>query len=97
MEFWTTSDAERDLITAFDRYRAMGSDLGFDFIRCIDATMALVRHSPQLFRKRYGEVRMAMAPRFPYAIYFMWDEKAGVTSVLRILHFSQNAPTSLRE
>jgi len=97
MEFWTTSDAERDLVSAFDRYRAKGSTLGLDFIRCVDVTMALVRQSPRLFRKRYGEVRMAMTPRFPYAVYFIWDEAAGIISVLRILHFSQNAPANLRE
>ena len=40
---------------------------------------------------------MAMTPRFPYAVYFIWDEAAGVISVRRILHFSQNAPVNLRE
>jgi plasmid stabilization system protein ParE len=66
--------------------------LGVDFIRCLDTTISLVQRSPQLFRNRHGEIRLAMIPRFPFAVYFIWDEAAGFASICRILHFAQNAP-----
>ena len=39
---------------------------------------------------------MAMTPRFPYGVYFLWDEQAGLISVRRVLCFSQNIPTYLK-
>jgi hypothetical protein len=95
MELWIASEAERDLVSAVEKYREQGLHLAVDFICCIDATMILIRRSPQLFRKRRGEARMAMTHRFPYAVYFIWDEPAGIISIRRILHFAQNAPDRL--
>jgi len=95
MELLVSSGAERDLVAAFERYRARSLDLAVDLIRCADVTIALIQRSPRLFRRRHGEVRMAMTPRFPYAVYFIWDEPAGLISVRRILHFAQNAPANL--
>jgi len=95
MDFRVTSRAEADLASAFDWYRERGVDLALDFVRCLDATIATVQRSPQIFRKRHGDVRMAMTPRFPFGVYFVWDEKSGSVSVCRILRFSQNAPAHM--
>jgi plasmid stabilization system protein ParE len=95
MELLISSRAEADVTSAFDWYQKNGADLGGDFIRCVDATLSLIHRSPQIFRKRHGLLRMAMTPRFPYAVYFLWDEEAHFISVRRILHFSQHAPAQL--
>jgi plasmid stabilization system protein ParE len=95
MELLISSRAEADLVSAFDWYHKKGADLGGDFVRCIDATISLIHRSPQIFRKRHGPLRMAMIPRFPYAIYFLWNEEARFISVRRILHFSQHASAQL--
>ena len=39
---------------------------------------------------------MAMTERFPYAIYFIYDESANFVSVRRILHFAQDAASDLK-
>ncbi len=33
---------------------------------------------------------MAMPRRFPYAIYFIWDESTNHVHVRRVLHFTQD-------
>ena len=94
-ELHISSRAEADLAAAYDWYQQRNPGLGTDFVRCTDATITLVGHSPQLFRQRHGPHRLAMTPRFPYAVYFIWDETAHFISIRRILHFSQNAPAQL--
>ena len=94
-ELHLSSRAEADLAAAYDWYQQRSPGLGIDFVRCVDATIALVQHSPQLFRQRHGAHRLAMTPRFPYAVYFIWDEASHFISIRRILHFSQNAPAQL--
>lgn len=44
---------------------------------------------------RHSLHRLAMTPRFPYAVYFIWNESAGIISIRRVLAFAQNAPTYL--
>ena len=94
-ELRITSRAEADIATAFDWYEQRVPGLGTDFVRCVDATISLAHRSPQLFRQRHAEHRLAMTPRFPYAVYFIWDEPAHFVSIRRVLRFSQNAPSSL--
>lgn len=94
-ELRVSSRAEADVAAVFDWYQQRVDGLGVDFIRCVDATISLIQQSPQIFRKRHGEHRLAMTPRFPYAVYFIWDETAQFISIRRILHFSQNAPAYL--
>ncbi len=95
-ELRITSRAEADIAAAFEWYEQRVAGLGVDFVRGVDITISLVHRSPQLFRKRHTEHRLAMTPRFPYAVYFIWDETVGLISIRRVLHFSQNAPTYLQ-
>jgi toxin ParE1/3/4 len=94
-ELIVSSRADADLSEAFAWYESRVPGLGIDFVRRVDVALQLVQRSPQLFRPRRGPNRMAMMARFPYAIYFIWDETADRISVRRILHFSQNAPAHL--
>jgi toxin ParE1/3/4 len=34
--------------------------------------------------------RLAATTRFPYAIYFIWDEANAIVAVRRVLHFKQD-------
>jgi len=87
-----SSRAEADLAAAFNWYQARGVNLGVDFVQCVDVTIGRIRQTPQIFRPRYGIIRLAMTPRFPYAVYFIWDEAAALVSIRRILHLARNAP-----
>ncbi|MBI3887337.1 MAG: hypothetical protein HY302_16650 [Opitutae bacterium] len=94
-ELLVSSRAHAQVTAAFEWYEKRRPGLGVDFVRRIDATLLLIQNSPQLFRLRRGRMRLAMTPRFPYAIYFIWDEVTGFISVSRILHYSQNASGNL--
>lgn len=92
-----SSRAEADLIAAFDWYEDRMPGRGVDFIRCADVSVALIQQTPQIFRVRRGEYRLAPTPRFPYAIYLIWSETENRGSIRRILHFAQNAPAILEK
>lgn len=88
-ELLVSSRAHAQVAAAFAWYEERVPGLGVDFIRRIDATLLLVQRSPQLFRPRRGKMRLAMISRFPFAIYFIWDETTGLIFVSRVLHYSQ--------
>lgn len=96
-ELRITSRTEADIAAAFEWYEQRVPGLGVDFIRCVDATISLVQQSPQLFRLRHSLHRLAMTPRFPYAVYFIWNESTGLVSIRRVLDFAQNAPAYLEQ
>ena len=90
-----SSRAEADIAAAFDWYEERSEGLGVDFVRCVDVTIVLAQRLPRLFRKRKGEYRLAMTPRFPYAVYFIYNEAADLVSVRRVLRFSQDRDSHL--
>ncbi len=83
--------AETDLREAFVWYEQRTSGLGHDFLRCVETKLELLARSPQLFRQRFGPHRLAATARFPYAIYFIWDEVNRIVAVRRVLHFKQDS------
>ena len=87
--------AEADIETSFSWYEERSTGLGRDFISRVEAKFAVIVQSPQLFRKRFGSYRLAATERFPYAIYFIWDEVAGIVTVRRVLHFKQDRNAGL--
>ena len=88
--------AERDLEEAFKWYEARSLGLGHEFFRCVEARLDLIVRNPRLFRQRGPLHRLARTDRFPYAIYFIWEEGASHVMVRRVLHFSRNADRALR-
>ena len=82
--------AEADLRDAFMWYEQRSAGLGRDFLLRIEVALELISTSPQLFRERHGPYRLVPTQRFPYAIYFIWDEVHRIIFVRRILHFKQS-------
>jgi plasmid stabilization system protein ParE len=82
--------AEDDLRENFVWYETRSLGLGYAFIECVEAKLNMIASSPQIFRKRVGQYRLAATRRFPFAIYFIWDETNSVVSIRRILHFKQD-------
>jgi plasmid stabilization system protein ParE len=96
-ELRVSSLAEKDLAEVFEWYKRRSAGLGTEFIKYVDATVLLVQRSPLIFRKRVGEYRLAMTPRFPYAVYFIFDEIRDIVSIRRVLHFSQDRVVHLQK
>lgn len=87
--------AEADIKTSFCWYEERSPGLGRDFINRVEAKFAVIVQSPQLFRKRFGPYRLGATERFPFSIYFIWDEAAGIVTVRRVLHFKQDRNAGL--
>lgn len=87
--------AEADLRAAFLWYDQHGAGLGDAFTRQVEAKLEQVARAPQAFRPRSDPYRLAATARFPYALYFIWDEAADVVSVRRVLHFKRDARSEL--
>ena len=88
--------AEADLRENFAWYEERSSGLGYAFIQNVETKLETIFRSPQIFRKRVGAYRLAATARFPYAIYFIWDETNRIITVRRILHFKQDRRPRLR-
>jgi len=88
--------AESDLMEAFNWYEARSAGLGHEFLRCVEARLNLIARAPEIFRRRGPLHRLAKTDRFPYAIYFIWEEGESHVAVRRVLHFSQNSDQALK-
>lgn len=87
--------AEADLRDAFLWYEQQSAGLGHDFLRRVEIRLETITRSPQLFRQRVGSYRLAATERFPYAIYFIWDEARQIVAVRRVLLFKQDSRTQI--
>lgn len=87
--------AEADLMGAFKWYEEQSSGLGYELLRCAEARFNFLARMAQLFRQRGPLHRLAKIDRFPYAIYFIWEQQEAHVAVRRILHFAQDADQAL--
>lgn len=87
----------RDLAGAYRWYEERRRGLGEQFLTAVDATFDQIEQFPELFAIRYGQVRMAPVPQFPYVVFYRVDPQCVV--VLTVLHTSDdpsNWPQSSR-
>ena len=78
----------RDLAAAYRWYEERRGGLGEQFLSSVDAAFDQIEQFPELFAIRYGQVRMAPVPRFPYAVFYRVDPRRVV--VLTVLHTSDD-------
>jgi toxin ParE1/3/4 len=79
-----TSAAAADLLAAHDWYEERASGLGQDFVRAVDASLALAVRQPELSPPMHRGLRRLLTRRFPYAIYYQIDGET--LRVIAILH-----------
>lgn len=82
--------AEADLQENVLWYEQRSRGLGLAFLASVEAKLTEIAASPQIFRKRVGAYRLAATTRFPFAIYFIWDESNALVTIRRVLHFKQD-------
>lgn len=87
--------AESDLRLIFDWYESRAPRLGHTFMEAVERRLAFIHAAPHVFRRRFESYRLASIERFPYAIYFIWDEVRGIITIRRILHFKQDQRSRL--
>ena len=80
--------ARREFDDAADRYDEQRPGLGEEFIVEIDQAVANAAASPERYPVVFGDVRRAVARRFPYSVYFRVRRDAVV--VLSVFHGRRN-------
>lgn len=63
--------ADSEILEAFDWYNGRSKVVARTFRDTLDATLVRVRESPELYPLVYREIRRALVPRFPYAVFFV--------------------------
>ncbi len=81
-------EAKHDIRGAAAWYEERQSRLGEQFITAIDQALNRIADKPDLYSRRYKELRRALVHRFPYAVYFV--EKGRDTVVFAVLHQRQD-------
>ncbi|MEO9803277.1 MAG: type II toxin-antitoxin system RelE/ParE family toxin [Reichenbachiella sp.] len=75
--------AEQDLIEIAQWYESQSAGLGKRFLEAIEVKVLFIESNPELYQKRYKEVRFALVKRFPYAIHYTIEsQKVYVHAVL---------------
>ena len=82
------AEAKQDAQTAYKWYEAQAEGLGEDFLACLDASFQQISKNPQRFPIRFDSFRRILLRRFPYAVYFDFDDHTAY--VYYIFHCSQN-------
>lgn len=80
--------AENHIAEAFDWYEEQRAGLGNEFVLSIEATIRLIENNPLIFQARYKNIRIALAPRFPYGIFYFIDKNKII--VIAVFHLSRN-------
>jgi plasmid stabilization system protein ParE len=81
-------EARQDVGNAAFWYEDKSAGLGSDFLRSMDAALAQIRRTPQVFPVVDGSIRRALLRRFPYAVYFV--DCPDQIRVLACMHVRQN-------
>ena len=80
--------AEGEIIEAMAWYEARSPGLGQDFYRTFLGTLMLISEHPRVYRKVRGDSRRVVFRRFPYALFYAFEE--GEIVVLSCIHESRS-------
>jgi len=80
--------AERNIAEAFNWYEMKQANLGYDFIENVEAEFNQIHSNPFLYQTRYKNIRCALTSRFPYGIFYLFDDNKII--VLTLLHLSRD-------
>jgi plasmid stabilization system protein ParE len=98
--FVVRPDAEADIDEAYRWYEERSVGLGTRFLDAVEATLELVRESPQRFPETHREpdltIRRALVEGFPYGVFFISDQSRGVTSIIACMHARRDPQRWLR-
>lgn len=76
--------AAEDIAEAAVWYEQRSQGLGTEFIRAIDACLALIFRNPLAFPEVHREARMALPRRFPYKVIYRAKSEAII--VVAVMH-----------
>ena len=77
-----------DVAGGFDWYEEQRPGLGEEFLAAVQTALKSVELYPDMFLCAHGEVRRAIVPRFPFAIFYLVESRRVV--ILRALHTARD-------
>jgi plasmid stabilization system protein ParE len=89
--------ARQDLADAFRWYEERRRGLGRQFLAIADTAFLSVADFPLSRPLIFDALRRVNFPRFPYAAFYFFDERADRPHVLAVLHQHRVTPERLRE
>ena len=66
-------EAREDVIQARDWYEKQSAGLGGEFVRALEAAVAVAGRSPDAFPAVSGEFRRVLLRRFPYSLVYQFE------------------------
>jgi hypothetical protein len=70
VELFIAPEAEQDMADAYGWYEDRRTDLGEDFLSCVDACIQGICRPPQMHVPIYENYRRGLVRRFPYAVIY---------------------------
>lgn len=95
-ELVMAEEAELDVADAYAFYERQRVGLGEDFLARVDACIQGILRAPTARAFFLADYRRALVRKFPYAVYYTYEEAAGRVIVYCIFHTSRD-PNKLRE
>jgi plasmid stabilization system protein ParE len=83
-------EAEHDISDAYAYYERQRIGLGEDFLTRLDARIQTLRRSPKALAPYYQDYRRALLRKYPYAVYYLYDDADDRVTVYGIFHTSRD-------
>lgn len=91
-----SEEAEQDVADGYAYYERQRVGLGEDFLDRVDACIAGILRAPKVRAYFYRDFRRSLVRRFPYAVYYTYEEGDNQVAVYCVFHTSRD-PDKLRE
>src|SRR3954463_27323 len=95
-ELIMSEEAEADVTEGYDFYERRRIGLGEEFLDSIDACVRAICRFPKVRSFFLDDYRRALVRKFPYAVYYTYDENEHRVMVYCIFHTKRD-PKALRE
>ena len=93
-------EAEADLDAAYSWYEGRSRGLGDAFLDSVHVAFNAITENPLRFPIMHEDptepIRRARLRRFPYGVYFVWDNPNSTVSVIACMHARQDPRRWLR-
>jgi len=83
-------DALNDMIESFVWYESQKKGLGEEFYFCIKDGLKRLRGTPKRFQKIFLNVRRLVLRKFPFNIFYIFNENTDIIKIIAIYHNSRS-------
>ena len=79
-----------DIKVSYDWYEKQQIGLGEDFLRSLESSYSQISREPKVYQNIYKLVRRKLINRFPYALFFVLNEKKKSITIIAVMHTKRN-------